>query len=256
MKASRTIHGIEIILRASLLMALVLNTMPLAAAQLALALSATPWAAVQSANAKSDEAALAAAKRRAAKPPGGPQEGIKVHGRWVIEVRNPDGTLTARHEFNNALSDGGRQALALLLSRSHNSPGKWLIGLTGPTGPATSPCNGGIDAQGNPSPTCRIIEPGSSNPRGGNSESANLQISLTGPLGGTTVTLTGSVTALVSATVGRVFTSFATCPTSPCNLAGAPNLFSDASLGFPGTPSPVPVVAGQIIQVTVVFTFS
>src|SRR5262245_57695497 len=24
---------------------------------------------------------------------GGPQEGIKVHGHWVIEVRNPDGSL-------------------------------------------------------------------------------------------------------------------------------------------------------------------
>jgi hypothetical protein len=32
----------------------------------------------------------------------GPQEGIKVHGHWVIEVRNPDGKVATRREFENA----------------------------------------------------------------------------------------------------------------------------------------------------------
>ncbi len=30
---------------------------------------------------------------------GQPSEGIKVHGHWVIEVRDPDGTLVTRQEL-------------------------------------------------------------------------------------------------------------------------------------------------------------
>ncbi|MGB6781339.1 MAG: hypothetical protein WBE36_04720, partial [Terracidiphilus sp.] len=36
---------------------------------------------------------LAQAASTAAKPAGGLHQGIKVHGHWVIEVRNPDGKL-------------------------------------------------------------------------------------------------------------------------------------------------------------------
>jgi hypothetical protein len=52
--------------------------------------------------------------------PGG--EGIKVHGHWVMEVKNPDGTVAERREFNNSLvtldgdSISGDQLLAGLLS--------------------------------------------------------------------------------------------------------------------------------------------
>ena len=33
----------------------------------------------------------------------GTQEGIKVHGHWTIEVRNPDGKVVTHTEFENAL---------------------------------------------------------------------------------------------------------------------------------------------------------
>src|ERR1035438_8313432 len=48
----------------------------------------------------------------------GKSEGIKVHGHWVIEIRNPDGSLASRHEFENALVTGiggGPTALVSLL---------------------------------------------------------------------------------------------------------------------------------------------
>src|SRR4051812_28098741 len=32
------------------------------------------------------------------------QEGVTLRGHWVIEVRNPDGTLVTRREFDNALT--------------------------------------------------------------------------------------------------------------------------------------------------------
>ena len=34
-------------------------------------------------------------------------DGIQVHGHWTVTVTNPDGTLDAVHEFDNALSDDG-----------------------------------------------------------------------------------------------------------------------------------------------------
>jgi hypothetical protein len=71
---------------------------------------------------------------------------------------------------------------------------------------------------------------------------------------GNTVILTGSIAAVTTGAVGRVSTGFAICPASTlmanCNAAGTGNRFSDAS------PTPVPVVAGQIIQITVTFSFS
>src|SRR5271155_2256482 len=40
----------------------------------------------------------------AAKPPSkASQEGINVHGHWIIEVKNPDGKIANRVEFENAL---------------------------------------------------------------------------------------------------------------------------------------------------------
>jgi hypothetical protein len=34
-------------------------------------------------------------------------EGVKVHGHWVIDVRNPDGTLVEHRDFQNSLTTGG-----------------------------------------------------------------------------------------------------------------------------------------------------
>ena len=48
------------------------------------------------------------------------REGIKVHGHWTIDVRNPDGTLVTHREFENSLvqagSSGGGKYLSHLLS--------------------------------------------------------------------------------------------------------------------------------------------
>jgi len=72
-------------------------------------------------------------KGETAKPkPGGKSEGIKVHGHWVLEVRNADGTLASRREFENALLAGGNVGsgmLATVLSGGA-SVGGWLVQLT------------------------------------------------------------------------------------------------------------------------------
>lgn len=42
-------------------------------------------------------------------------EGIQVHGHWTIEVRDPDGSVDERIEFDNALEADGARVLAELL---------------------------------------------------------------------------------------------------------------------------------------------
>ena len=58
---------------------------------------------------------------------GSQQEGIAVHGHWTIEVRNPDGTLADRREFENSFRcDKGSQLMSNVLSRRW-TPGGWEI---------------------------------------------------------------------------------------------------------------------------------
>jgi hypothetical protein len=58
------------------------------------------------------------------------QQGIMVSGRWVIEVRNPDGKVTAHREFENAIQPAGMTYLAALLA-GNNAPGQLSIMLNG-----------------------------------------------------------------------------------------------------------------------------
>lgn len=57
------------------------------------------------------------------------EDGVKVHGHWVIEVRNADGTLAERREFQNALHGEGLQLLNGLLSGQASLTGTTPIGV-------------------------------------------------------------------------------------------------------------------------------
>ncbi len=86
-------------------------------------------------------------------PSKGGQEGIKVHGHWSIEVRNPDGSVDKHVEFENSLvttnlsnMPGGAALLYELLNGSGafaGSPtllaGGWALNLQAPSG-ASPPC--------------------------------------------------------------------------------------------------------------------
>jgi hypothetical protein len=80
---------------------------------------------------------------QAAKPaaPKGQSEGIRVHGHWMIEVKNPDGKVTARREFENSVQPAGESYLAALLA-GNNSPGGLSILLNG-LGFSLNPANPG-----------------------------------------------------------------------------------------------------------------
>lgn len=53
-------------------------------------------------------------------------EGIQVHGHWTIEVRDADGTVAERREFENALSRFGEEHLTKLLARTRTQ-GTWSV---------------------------------------------------------------------------------------------------------------------------------
>jgi hypothetical protein len=196
-------------------------------------------------------AEAAGAQTVAPPPPSGRQEGIKVHGHWVVEVRNPDGTLADRREFNNALHSGALTLTTLLTRRG--VPGRWELTF-GNTDTDIPPCQGGTGASLG---WCSIIENAATNQTAGaTAVSRDLVVTHTP----TSLTLTGTITALVNGIVGRVATRLGTCDLpatiDQCGGAGDATFFTDAVLGVAGKPPKVPVVAGQIIKLTVTITFS
>ena len=81
---------------------------------------------VSAAAAKKVPAAPSASKRQT--------EAIKVHGHWTIEVRNPDGTVASRREFENAIADTGADLLTGLISGEY-TPGGFYLDLNTSAGP-------------------------------------------------------------------------------------------------------------------------
>jgi hypothetical protein len=75
------------------------------------------------------QAAASAPAAPAAKAPRGTGEGIQVHGHWTIVVKNPNGTVAARQEFENTLDPiEGADLLTGLLSGEYATQG-FLIDL-------------------------------------------------------------------------------------------------------------------------------
>jgi hypothetical protein len=68
----------------------------------------------------------------------GTQEGIKVHGHWTIEVKNPDGKVATHREFENALVGAGGAATLVDLLVGTYVPGGFYIVLDPASG--SGPC--------------------------------------------------------------------------------------------------------------------
>ncbi|MGA8011336.1 MAG: hypothetical protein WB949_02810 [Candidatus Acidiferrales bacterium] len=49
--------------------------------------------------------------------PKGQSEGIKVHGHWTIEVKNPDGSVSTHREFENSIMQIGPELLGDIFGR-------------------------------------------------------------------------------------------------------------------------------------------
>jgi hypothetical protein len=205
-------------------------------------------------------------------PSKGMNTGIKVHGHWVIEVRNPDGKLVARREFENSLAPGGQNFLATFLSRQY-SVGAWEIWLI-----SSDNTKNVCTFSGNPVP-CQINEPNSGEAPGctGGPTSCFATLQVTPPpSGGWTFSLSGSAVAAVAGVIDTVqtyqnactsATSPSACGTEPAlnPVAGPSGQFSGTTLLAPGSgqcggasqPSCelLNVLPQQVINVTVTYSF-
>jgi hypothetical protein len=179
------------------------------------------------------------------------QEGIKVHGRWAIDIRNADGSLASHHEFDNALTTagvavGGNSVLAGLLSRQFGTVGDWHVMIWRACGTDSLP------------QACRISEPTFPNPS--SSVFRNLRITVPTrtvsfpalgnrevPVG--TVEFAGEATAMLNRSIEAVSTQLGLCGTGT-------NCFMVSDITSHTLATPIPVVVGQIIQVRVVLSFS
>jgi len=205
-------------------------------------------------------AAASSAAAQTGERPSGAREGIKVHGHWVIEVKNTDGSVATRKEFENELAlpgdepyaGVGNRILAALLSRNA-SAGLWEIQLHGVNVElcfnSTSPQPFG----------CIITEPAATNV--GSNYFRNLTI--TPDLVAGTVTLRGSARVqtgtpgILRLAITHVTTAMRTCsagttPAAPCTVNQSGGNFTKTEV-----PGPQPtVVFDQTIDVTVTLSFS
>jgi hypothetical protein len=121
----------------------------LSAAGVSRAQSASSSVAAQPAESATPTPELAGATvKAAASPSAEPQAsgemntGVKVHGHWTIVVRNPDGTITDRRDFENSLAFGGAYLLQNILGGTV-TPGAWAISLGAQLPGNTGPCGAG-----------------------------------------------------------------------------------------------------------------
>ncbi len=180
-----------------------------------------------------------------------PQEGIKVHGHWTIEVRNPDGTLAEHREFENALySWSGNNFLTSVLGRVV-SVGGWEVCL------AASNATDNAFADSGSNPAAGYIEE-SSYAGSAPNYFKNLTVSLTAGTGSLYqfwyLTLSGTATAQRNGKIGVVYTSNTYLgPTSPPASSYSGNKLTITQSVLSDV---VNVSAGQQIAVTVVISFS
>jgi hypothetical protein len=183
--------------------------------------------------------------KAAQSPANGKTEGIKVHGHWMIEVRNPDGMMVTHREFENSLASNGAGLLATVLAHSLTF-GIWEVHL-GSQVAGMSPCvssGAGTD--------CVIYEPGS--PGSGTQVSKTLVVS-NGSWG--VLVFSGTAVAGENGQIDLVRTMNTACPasTSPATCLSSAGfatfLFTSATV----TPA-VNVLYGQSVAVTVTITFT
>lgn len=153
----------------------------------------------------------------------GTGEGVNVHGDWVIEVVNPDGTVQARHEFANALQNAGAMYLAARLSGASQPVANPLEIFLGGAG-----CN------------CLIRAPGAPDPGLGAAQGNDLLMSVNGGA----VILRGSVPVQATGEVTQVGTYFVPGE-------GGFGVFTLKALD-----AGVAVIEGQTLVVTVTLSFS
>jgi len=217
----------------------------------------------------------AAEEKESALPNSGSKQGIKVHGHWVIDVRNPDGTLAQHHEFENSLVDLGFNLTSLLAGTI--TIGEPTIDLT----------NAGYTQTFCGAIYCMLREytnGGQQRAQGSNCGTTADCVTTLVPTVVTTGTgittafalkLTGQITATQAGNIDTVATIFYNCSTSGANTSMVPPSSCASQTTLPANTilsvdpattgigpltqtsiTSVPITSGQIVQVSVTLSFS
>ncbi len=198
----------------------------------------------------------------------GMHQGIKMHGHWTIDVRNPDGTLVQHRDFENSIQYDGQNYLTALMS-GYAVAGNYAIYFSNSTATTTNAvCTSGTY------PYCAIVQSltNGQGPTFCSFYTCVGGLTVTPTFGtGPTVKLAGNITAPNGGIIATVYTAPAGCtavgnstypPTTIATITPAQCLASTSGYSMGGTStattlaSPVTVVAGQIIQITVTLSFS
>jgi hypothetical protein len=174
----------------------------------------------------------------------GTRQGIKVHGHWTIDIKNPDGSLVSHHVFENSLASGA-VSLPQILARTL-VPGAWTVVLQPGTSGLRKPC------PHHRLGSCRIGESGEQ------FNTLTVDVPASGPSAGKLV-LSGHATAEAEGDVFEVYTELGLCPatTLPAVCAtSAKGGTESPRFTWHSLPTPIVALANQIIQVTVVISFS
>jgi hypothetical protein len=172
------------------------------------------------------------------KDPGGKGD-IKVHGHWLLQVRNPDGSVASRHEFENSLVTSnnlfaaGPFGLAQLLTGQAYAS-QWIVALTN----SITACCAVFSIQQTPCPGTPSCSP--------------LTVTQTANLAGLVLQGT-SAPAAAAATISTVATYFFACP-----LSQSPSqcFASEPLVIFTAANANLSLQTGQAVTVTVTFSFS
>jgi hypothetical protein len=174
-------------------------------------------------------------------------EGIHVHGHWVMDVRNPDGTLAVHREFDNALGDARGPVAVLARMWTAGRAEIRLLGEVCSTRYGSSQL----------ARDCYILM--KEDPTFGPSDDTHKFPTLVRRVDSNgSMALTGDATASFSGAVTEVKTVLQVCvepAISPEACTSGPEA-SGIFLTQTALTPPQPVVAGQSIQVTVTITFS
>jgi hypothetical protein len=208
-----------------------------------------------------------------------PSHGFKMHGHWIIDVKNPDGTIAEHREFENALQPTGASYILGLMGGFY-APGNYMVVLYPPGTPnggylGVAPCiSNGAQAG------CAIVSSVTTYPglafcpsylcaTGLTSYTTPSSTSAMGVVTPGSLTILGAITANQAGVIGQVVTLYSACaavnspipPTAPATMTGAqcqaytpPNLL--VAVLSSKTTGTMNVGLGQVIQVMVIITFS
>jgi len=182
----------------------------------------------------------------------GARETIAISGHWEIEVRNPDGVVVNRREFDNHLAQGFSFFVPFVFLRQGYSLGTYAIHLSTEGQQHLSPFGLDRDNRVNGQRLGIISEADHDGPVA----AGGLEHPIMAPNAGLGFILAGSATAVTGGSITRVSTRYSLCPALLAPPSGCRGDLIIWSSDFTTTAiAPLRLEAGQVVNVKVTIGF-